>query len=120
MKNSNDTIGNRTRDLPACSAVPQPSVEQHKRTNKCVSFILLSCFNRAFEYYDLNASKLIEKQISYELSVEVVPIYFNFFRVFQFRRIISARVIDLSMVIIPNNPVKRQKMDHFHPLCLHV
>ena len=25
MKNSTDTIGNRTRDLPACSAVPQPS-----------------------------------------------------------------------------------------------
>ena len=25
MKNSNDTIGNRTRDLLACSAVPQPS-----------------------------------------------------------------------------------------------
>ena len=23
MKNSNDTIGNRTRDLPTCSAVPQ-------------------------------------------------------------------------------------------------
>jgi hypothetical protein len=23
MKNFNDTIGNRTRDLPACSAVPQ-------------------------------------------------------------------------------------------------
>jgi len=23
MKNSNDTIGNGTRDLPACSAVPQ-------------------------------------------------------------------------------------------------
>jgi hypothetical protein len=23
MENSNDTIGNRTRDLPACSAVPQ-------------------------------------------------------------------------------------------------
>jgi len=26
IKNSNDTIGNRTRDLLACSAVPQPSV----------------------------------------------------------------------------------------------
>jgi len=26
MKNSNDTIGNRTRDLPTCSAVPQPTV----------------------------------------------------------------------------------------------
>jgi hypothetical protein len=25
MKNSNDTIGNRTRDLPACRAVPQPT-----------------------------------------------------------------------------------------------
>jgi hypothetical protein len=25
MKNSNDIIRNRTRDLPACSAVPQPT-----------------------------------------------------------------------------------------------
>ena len=25
MRNSNDKIGNRTRDLMACSAVPQPS-----------------------------------------------------------------------------------------------
>jgi hypothetical protein len=25
MKNSNDTIGNRTRDRLACSAVPQPT-----------------------------------------------------------------------------------------------
>jgi hypothetical protein len=25
MKNSNDSIWNRTRDLPACSAVPQPT-----------------------------------------------------------------------------------------------
>ena len=25
MKNSSDTIGNRTRDLPTCSAVPQPA-----------------------------------------------------------------------------------------------
>ena len=25
LKNSNDTVGNRTRDLPACSAVPQPN-----------------------------------------------------------------------------------------------
>ena len=25
MKNSNYTIGNRTRDLPPCSAVPQPT-----------------------------------------------------------------------------------------------
>jgi hypothetical protein len=25
MKNSNDAIGNRTRDLPICRAVPQPT-----------------------------------------------------------------------------------------------
>ena len=25
MKNSNDTIGNRTRDLSTCSAVPKPT-----------------------------------------------------------------------------------------------
>ena len=25
MKNSNDTTGNQTRDLPACSAVPHPT-----------------------------------------------------------------------------------------------
>jgi hypothetical protein len=25
MKNTNETIGNRTRDLPACSSVPQPT-----------------------------------------------------------------------------------------------
>jgi hypothetical protein len=25
MKNSSDTIGNRTRELPVCSAVPQPT-----------------------------------------------------------------------------------------------
>ena len=25
MKNSNETIGNGTRDLPTCSAVPQPT-----------------------------------------------------------------------------------------------
>ena len=28
MKNSNDTFGNRTRDLPACSTVPQPTGPQ--------------------------------------------------------------------------------------------
>jgi hypothetical protein len=29
MKYSNDTIGNRTRDLQACSTVPQPTVPPH-------------------------------------------------------------------------------------------
>ena len=29
MKKSSDTIGNQTRDLLACSAVPQPTVPLH-------------------------------------------------------------------------------------------
>jgi hypothetical protein len=29
MKNSNDTIGNGTRDFPACSAVPQSNAPLH-------------------------------------------------------------------------------------------
>jgi hypothetical protein len=30
MKNSNDTIGNRSRDIPVCSAVPQPLRHQQR------------------------------------------------------------------------------------------
>ena len=33
MKNSNDTIGNRTRDLPTCSAVPQQTALQRASFN---------------------------------------------------------------------------------------
>jgi len=34
MKNSNDTIGNRTRDLPACSAVPQQTAPLRAPSDK--------------------------------------------------------------------------------------
>ena len=51
MKKSNDTIGNRTRDLPACSAVPQPTVPPHtpsepdKVYNFLVSWLVISVFS---------------------------------------------------------------------------
>jgi hypothetical protein len=32
IENSNDTIGNRTRGLPTCSAVPRPTARLHVRT----------------------------------------------------------------------------------------
>jgi len=44
MKNSNDTIGYRTRDLPVCSAVSQPnaprraSVSEKLGVNKKIIF----------------------------------------------------------------------------------
>jgi hypothetical protein len=34
MNNSNDTIGNRTRDITACSAVPQPTGSLPQQINK--------------------------------------------------------------------------------------
>jgi hypothetical protein len=36
MKNSNDTTGNRTRDLPACSAVPQPTAPPRAPKLRCM------------------------------------------------------------------------------------
>jgi hypothetical protein len=33
MKKSNDITGNRTRDLPACSIVPQPTTLPRAETN---------------------------------------------------------------------------------------
>ena len=36
MKNSNDTIGNRTRDIPACSAVPEPTAPPRAPTQHTV------------------------------------------------------------------------------------
>ena len=36
MKNSNDAIRNRTCDLPACSAVPQPTASPHALIDTCV------------------------------------------------------------------------------------
>ena len=41
MKNSNDTIGNQTRDLPTCAAVPQPTALPcaSKRENVAVLII---------------------------------------------------------------------------------
>ena len=46
MKNSSDTVGNRTRDLPACSAVPQLTMPPHAHTSTAVSrsfMIFASC-----------------------------------------------------------------------------
>jgi len=43
MKNSNDIMVNRTRDLPACSAVPQPTAPPRAPTT--LSYLLQIHFN---------------------------------------------------------------------------
>ena len=40
MKNSNDTIGNRTRDLPACRAVPQPTAPPRAPRNSYTQVLM--------------------------------------------------------------------------------
>jgi hypothetical protein len=41
MKNFNDTIGNRTRDLPGCSAVPLTlRIQENEWQSKCCAFML--------------------------------------------------------------------------------
>ena len=62
MKNFKDTIGNRTRNLPACTAVPQPSAP------------LLTSLNESNKSKYVNrAGKLIlegQKQNSEQLSLK--------------------------------------------------
>ena len=44
MKNSNDTIGNRTRDLPTFSAMPQPTAP--RRTPRSEASYIHNCINK--------------------------------------------------------------------------
>jgi hypothetical protein len=50
MKNSNDTIGNRSRDLPGCSAVPQPLRHRVPRLLKDLSEIPFQMISMYFRW----------------------------------------------------------------------
>ena len=45
MKNTNGTVGNRTRDLPACSAVPQPTAPPRASSLLSCIMLILHCPN---------------------------------------------------------------------------
>jgi len=47
MKNSNDTIGNRTRHLPTCGTVPQPTAPPRAPILICLSGIFIAMLVRA-------------------------------------------------------------------------
>jgi hypothetical protein len=60
MKNSNDTIGDRNHDLPACSVVPQPTallrapqaikwIPQKANSATCVHTLSEQCRYRTFD-----------------------------------------------------------------------
>ena len=63
MKNSSDTIGNRTRDLPTCSAVPQPTALQRAPKTNLIQIKLsvlpnFNCYARYFNVYFVYSSSL--------------------------------------------------------------
>jgi hypothetical protein len=49
IKNPNDTIGNRTRELPACSAVPQPTALPPFFVRKESNFLYIILINVGFQ-----------------------------------------------------------------------
>ena len=65
MTNSNDTIGNRTRNLPACSAVPQPTAPPHTRDElrKAMTIVRALASGRADRNFAAQRSELISVAI---------------------------------------------------------
>jgi hypothetical protein len=68
MKNCNDTIGNRTRDLPACSTVPQPTapLRTKRLLNACLAKTNLSVIfdNETPKTTSNNANNVKQRQTS--------------------------------------------------------
>jgi len=61
MKKPNDTIGNRTRDLPACSAVPQPTAPPRAPSTRKTKHISLKYCNSGAWGGGADVLKLIEQ-----------------------------------------------------------
>ena len=55
MKNSNDTIGNRTRDLPTCSAVHQPTAPPRASNGNNTECIYQVDCDRANRFYSIRS-----------------------------------------------------------------
>ena len=61
MENSSDTNGNRTRDLPACTAVPQPTAPQRvPLIYVCGRLTALECLQIGGKRKVLDTKTLIE------------------------------------------------------------
>ena len=54
LKNSSDSIRNRTCDLPACSTVPQPSAPPHTPSKRCVIIYFQSSAWQTGRYHAIN------------------------------------------------------------------
>jgi hypothetical protein len=65
MKNSNDTIGNRTHDLPTRSAVPQPTVLPHAPEGTIFPLNVRKCYLSGTSGYILNKTSVTASNLSF-------------------------------------------------------
>ena len=70
MKKSNDTIGNRTRHLPTCSAVPRPTALPRTPFNKIV---LRLNHNSLLHYHQLHVSACNKAIVSRNIQLSLLP-----------------------------------------------
>jgi len=75
MKNFNDTIENRTRDLPACSAVPQPTAPPrapHNHTRKYIYINEMNIMKEISSYIKMEVNQMSDNCV--HLLVKIVEI----------------------------------------------
>ena len=77
MKNSNDTIGNWTCDLPACIIVLQPTVPTHALETK-----VINCEQLVTEYALIPQSTLI-KAITFQSTLNLIKYFWNVVNIWQ-------------------------------------
>ena len=63
MKNSNEIIGNRTRDLPTCSAVPQPTAPTRAPVQKLKKHKFLRPSSAVVETIDMLKRRVLTYQL---------------------------------------------------------
>jgi len=74
IKNSNDTIGNRTRDLPVLSAVPQPNAPPHSNLQFSILLMWIIGIFLSFKY-EINLYYI--KRPSPYLAVNTLPLSYR-------------------------------------------
>jgi hypothetical protein len=64
VKNSSDTIGNRTRDVPVCSAVPQPTAPPRAPFCTCIMYKII-IYN--FELFTSLMLALLKRKVMFAI-----------------------------------------------------
>ena len=111
VNDANDTIGNRTRDLPACSTVPQPmrhrvpthtGEETNKNVCKLINYVIKP-FRNLYPH-NLSANR------QYNLA-DTHPAYFRF----EYNTVDWRHAADYRLAVSPHD---QQQTDNFCSFCV--